>query len=82
MSATWIEPKDEADPFCTCPSCRQLGTHGIAWTVHRTRTVPSLDGDLIDVSMFGDPPDGTKQTVRTCRFCGHVWRRSYGEVAE
>lgn len=77
MTEPFINPLDEADPFCTCPKCDLLGTHYITWDVFHRRKLPTGDGDWVDISGFGDPPDGTEQTVRTCRVCGHTWRLPY-----
>lgn len=70
---TFIAPRDRHDTFCTCPRCGLLGTTSIQWGTFRKRTLPGLDGDEIDVSAWGDPPDGTPITTRTCGFCAHTW---------
>lgn len=64
-----IEPRDESDPFCTCPSCGLAGTHGvevITWQNGR------VEGAFL-VMTIGDPPDGARRARRVCVFCEHVW---------
>lgn len=59
--------------FVQCPACQQMGHHNFQLRDFRKQTIPGVDGEPIDVSGFGDPPDGTPVIDRWCVFCGHAW---------
>lgn len=58
---TDVHPRDQDDPFCTCPKCGLLGTHhvdivavtGRPGTVRMTH--PALPGQPVDVPTAGVP---------------------------
>lgn len=67
-----LHPRDERDPFCTCPKCGLLGNHPVEVTAfHRER--PPGRQHLIETTNLGDPPEGTLRAKRVCIFCEHVW---------
>ena len=70
------EPRDETETLATCPACSCMGHHLVEVTTWKRRTAPGMNGELIDMSGFGDPPDGAKVVWRTCMFCAHRWGRS------
>lgn len=71
------EPRDHTETLATCPKCKCMGHHLVQVGTFRARKLPGArPGEWIDVSMFGDPPDGTKVITRTCIFCEHQWTRT------
>jgi hypothetical protein len=71
------EPRDETETLATCPHCACMGHHLVEVTTFRARKLPGArPGEWIDVSAFGDPPDGTKVVTRTCVFCDRQWSRT------
>lgn len=79
----FLEPRDDTDPFCTCPHCRCLGTHRLdAPKQWEGRWVRGMGDDRIATPLPGDPPHGTWIVVRTCVFCGHQWWRSCGRSGD
>jgi hypothetical protein len=75
-----IQPRDEADMFCTCPGCGLLGNHGVEVLQWEGRWLPGSGGERVDTSMFSDPPIGSWNAHRTCWSCGHTWRTPAGAV--
>jgi hypothetical protein len=82
-----IEPRDESDPFGTCPKCKLAGTHGLApveanagWTrmTHPVlqRTIDVAKSAVPEHTRSGWVEVGAWAAQRTCVFCGHRWRTS------
>lgn len=66
-----LRPRDENDPFCSCPSCGLLGSHQLAHTVYPPNEYTSTSG--VTVMKLGEPAGGTPAVQRRCVFCGHGW---------
>lgn len=75
-----IEPIDESDPFCTCPKCGLLGTHGLK-VEQSIRELVFLEDDhagnrtAVWKHCAGlQLPDSTWLVVRQCWACKHEWK--------
>ncbi|RZT87482.1 hypothetical protein EV383_4407 [Pseudonocardia sediminis] len=71
-TAARVEPREENDPFCTCPSCGLLGTHYLRHTEYPPNE--RVEGGFV-VMVIGRPPEGTPAVQRQCVFCDHQWLR-------